>query len=231
MSAPYSFRMTQRRRIALFAVLVLVVLVMGAASSGSTSRAGRAFPVIVSILALMVSLLGTFRSEVFPFEVQVRWGTIVFPPPAPNDLGIVLPLIFLNTGFADGVIDSVALLLRGADGSVRKYVPVAELGEIGTLVGPLHISHMERTFGPFALAAKESAVKRILFFQDQANTKYPMVVLGSGEYELELFAKHTGVKRPMSYGSIPVSVTQDVLDSTGSGTWIQRTSRADELDV
>lgn len=219
--------MSQRARLGVVAALVVFVLLVGILSAGSESRVGRTVPVVVSMLALVVSLLGTFRSELFPFEYEIKWGTKVFPPMA-GDLRIVLPMIFLGTGFADGVVHAVGLLVRGEDGMVRQYQAIGELGEIGTMNGPLHQSHLERSFDGFALPTKQAVVKRLLFVQAQ-RPKYPFVPLTPGVYEVELFVRDSLSQKPASRGRRTMTVTSETLSPRSN--WIIVTDPSGELEL
>lgn len=75
-----------------------------------------ALPLGISILALIVSILSSFKDELFPFNLSVFADGLHFvktPALPPNSditsIVILLPVTFFNRGYSEGIVQTMRL--------------------------------------------------------------------------------------------------------------------------
>jgi len=155
----------------------------------------------LSLLALAVAVLALVRVRAFEFAPEVLAGDVILPRPSrlAGDVKLLLPLQFTNSGFADGIIQWVALRLT-VDGQIDRSVllsPVAEV-DMQRFIQAKRRLDAENTIEPFtgfALEGKRSAARFVLFDVAEKARTGPLR-LRPGRYTFELFIKSSATRQP-----------------------------------
>jgi hypothetical protein len=176
-----------------------------------------------SLVALAVSLVSSFKNELFDFSLDVVAGELVLAAPtgpSHNSLALVFPLSFLNLGYGEGVIEGLAVkAVFCKTGQAKLYTPVAEIDIEKFIQGRrrLHAENALGAFAPFPLHSKEVVKKHILFTQEEHNEKHPFSPWEAGTYRLEIYAKTSASKQAERVSVFEKEITQEMLDSYFSG--------------
>jgi hypothetical protein len=158
-------------------------------------------PTVVSLLALAVAVLALAKIRTLEFAPEVLAGDVILPRASrvAGDVKLLLPLQFTNSGYADGIIEWVALRLT-IDGRTEHSVlmsPVAEV-DMQRFIQAKRRLDTENTIEPFtafALEGRRSVAKFVLFDVAERPRARPLQ-LRPGRYEFELFVKSTATRQP-----------------------------------
>lgn len=85
--------------------------------------------VLISLVALIVSIVSAFKEDIFPFQPTVLLDEIIMAPPSGpshDSVALVLPLTFINKGHGAGVVNMLALRVESADG-LKLYTPLQQV--------------------------------------------------------------------------------------------------------
>jgi hypothetical protein len=192
------------------------------------------FSVVLSVVALTISMISTFKNELFEFEVHVVPAELTIAPATEGShksLAIVYSLLFSNSGYGQGVVEWVALKIRGDDGP-KLYVPIAELDQERYLQGRRapHADNIREAFAPFLIGSKEATKHFILFSQEENNTKYPFKEWLPGKYQFEVWIKTSQQKRAHLINTQEFKITQETIDNSFRGTGTLFMTQRIELD-
>jgi hypothetical protein len=151
--------------------------------------------------ALAVALLCVLRLRALEFCPEVLAGDIIVPRPsrAGGDVKLLLPLQFMNSGAADGVVEWVALRLT-IDGDIQRSVLLSPLAEVDMqrfiqAKRRLDDDNAVEPFTAFPLEAKRSLAKFVLFDVAERTRAEPLR-LRAGRWSFELFVKSTANRKP-----------------------------------
>jgi hypothetical protein len=154
----------------------------------------------MALAALGIAALCALRLGILEFAPEVLAGDVIVPRPsrAGKDVKLLLPLQFMNTGSADGVIEWVALRLT-IDGDIQRSVllsPVAEVDMQRFIQAKRRLDdNAVEPFIGFPLEAKRSLAKFVLFDLAEKGRGQPLS-LRPGQYSFELFVKSTASRSP-----------------------------------
>jgi hypothetical protein len=183
-------------------------------------------PLGLSVASLVVAILAAFKNELFEFAPAVL-GSEVFlaqAQPAHDKLTVIIPLSFINTGYAEGVIEWVAIKLTYiTDGQFSILEPVVEVDLIKFLQGKRYL-HAESTLGQFAsfpLESKKVVSKAILF---AASPDKPSFTLVEGKYRFDVYVKSSSVDKAELLHSFNQEFTKDLLTKYLAGSSIMLSS-------
>ncbi len=88
-------------------------------------------PLILSVLAIVISVFSAFKNEIFPFNITTVAGdniTIISTDaPQKNSPPIILPISFINEGYGSGIIELVTLTIIDEKGTKQIYSLIAEV--------------------------------------------------------------------------------------------------------
>ena len=85
-------------------------------------------PLVVSLFALAVSIISIFKNELFQVKLRVLSGDVLFLNNKINPaVDLVLTITFINNGYADTVIEFVALKVTNSKGNKKIYLACNEL--------------------------------------------------------------------------------------------------------
>jgi hypothetical protein len=131
-----------------------------------------ALPLGISLLALIVSILSSFKNELFPFRLSVFSDGLhlvaagVIPPLSGVTIQVLLPITFLNQGYSESIIKNIRLVVTGEKSRVRKeFLPAFEL-DMAAFVQQnkgLNARNVLGAFVGFLLEAKKAVKKDIVF--------------------------------------------------------------------
>lgn len=156
----------------------------------------------LSLLALAASGLVLFRIRTLEFRPEVLAGDVILPragKAAGSAARLLLPLQFSNSGYADGIVEWLALRLT-FDGDIGRSVllsPAAEV-DMQRFINARRRLTEDNTLEPFtafALEGRRSLAKFVLFDVAERPRAAPLR-LQPGRYGFELFVKTSGSRQP-----------------------------------
>lgn len=154
----------------------------------------------MALAALGLAVMCAWRLRGLEFTPEVIAGDVIVPRSsrAGRDVKLLLPLQFVNSGAADGVVQWVALRLT-VDGDINRSVllsPVAEVDMQRFIQAKRKLDDTAvEPFTAFSLEGKRAMAKFVLF--DLAEkTRSPALSLRPGRYTFELFVQSTANRSP-----------------------------------
>jgi len=154
----------------------------------------------MALSALGIAVMCAMRLRAMEFAPEVIAGDVIVPRPSRGgrDVKLLLPLQFVNSGTADGVIEWVALRLT-IDGDINRSVllsPVAEVDMQRFIQAKRKLDDSAvEAFTRFPLEGKRSVAKFVLFDLAEKTRALPLSVK-PGRYSFELFVKSTANRSP-----------------------------------
>ena len=127
------------------------------------------FAIAISLVALVVSVISSFKNELFGFSLKIISGELILAYPSAEShesLALIFPLSFINQGYGEGIVESLAIKVIHTESKIVKlYSPLLEIDIQKFLQGKrrLHAENIIEEFAAFPLNSKE-AVKNILYF-------------------------------------------------------------------
>ena len=173
---------------------IVAVALVGAYVVLRGNNAAIWLPIGLSIASLVVAILSAFKNELFEFAPAVLGSEVILVQPRPTPLTVILPLSFVNTGYAEGVIEWVAVkLVRIADGHFTVLHPTLEIDQLKFWQGRhyLHADNIIGTFASFPMESKKVVVKSILFSVQEGQT----LDLVEGEYRFNIYVKASNARK------------------------------------
>lgn len=154
----------------------------------------------LALAALGIGILCAIRLRAMEFSPEVIAGDVIVPRSrnAGRDIKLLLPLQFVNSGTADGVIEWVALRLT-VDGDINRSVllsPVAEVDMQRFIQAKRKLDDTAiEPFTAFPLEGRRSLAKFVLFDLAEKGRSAPLS-LRPGRYSFELFVKSSANRSP-----------------------------------
>ena len=153
----------------------------------------------MALAALGIAVMCAIRLRAVEFSPEVIAGDVIVPRSSrARDVKLLLPLQFLNSGTADGVIEWVAVRLT-VDGDINRSVllsPVAEVDMQRFIQAKRKLDDSAvEPFTGFPLEGKRSVAKFVLFDLAEKARNLPLS-LRPGRYSFELFVKSTANRSP-----------------------------------
>jgi hypothetical protein len=181
--------------------------------------------VLISLLALTVSIVSAFKEDIFSFQPIVLFDEIIMAPPSGpshNSVALVLPLTFINKGHGAGVINMLALRVE-SDNGVKLYTPLQQVDFEKYISGKrkLHAENIKGSFNAFALDGKATSKMYLLFSQEGNSEKYPFSSWTSGNYIFRLFLNRSNSQQGQEVARLgPMQITDAMLSAyaTGAGS-------------
>ena len=142
----------------------------------------------LALAAVCIATYGVIKAGLLEFSPEVLAG----------DVKLLLPLQFSNAGFADGIVEWVALRLT-VDGDIQRSVllsPVAEVDMQRFIQAKRRLDEDNiEPFTAFALEGKRSMAKFVLFDLAEKARSEPLR-LRPGRWSFEVFVKSTANRSP-----------------------------------
>ena len=153
----------------------------------------------MALAALGIAVMCAIRLRAVEFSPEVIAGDVIVPRSSrARDVKLLLPLQFLNSGTADGVIEWVAVRLT-VDGDINRSVllsPVAEVDMQRFIQAKRKLDDTAiEPFTAFPLEGRRSLAKFVLFDLAEKGRSVPLS-LRPGRYTFELFVKSTANRSP-----------------------------------
>lgn len=229
----------------LFATVVgvLTASLFGAYLMRREDSASLWVPLGLSIGSLLVAVLSAFKNELFEFAPAVLASDIGLihvdrkkkattpeddhpngesdhrsagPATPETEPMFVFPLWFINSGYAEGVVEGVAIKVTNVgNGSVFKLLPLFEIDP--KLFAPhkdavsfLNVDRILGTFAIFPLSSKQVISKVLVFFIHQKETD--MTTLQAGKHRFEVYVKSTSSRKPKRLYRFDRELSNDTVD-------------------
>lgn len=216
--------MKQYIRITIFTLAIALVSTILILVLQSIVDVKDSIAIALSLIALAVSLISSFKNELFDFHLDIVGGELVLASPtgpSHNSLALVFPLSFINRGYGEGIVESLAVKAVFCNTQETKlYTAVVEIDMMKFIQGRRKL-HAENTLGSFAafhLDAKAALKKYILFTQEEQNENFPFSSWEAGKYRFEIYTKTSASRKPHKVTEFEREITQEILDSYFSGT-------------
>lgn len=154
----------------------------------------------MALAALGIAALCALRLGALEFAPEVIAGDVIVPRSsrAGRDVKLLLPLQFVNSGTADGVVEWVALRLT-VDGDISHSLLLSPIAEVDMQRFIQAKRRLDETavepFTAFPLEGKRSQAKFVLFDLAEKGRNVPLT-LRPGRYSFELFVKSTANRAP-----------------------------------
>lgn len=168
---------------------------------------------VFSLVALVLAVLALRRGLSLAFAPEIVAGDVILPRSSTaGNVKFLLPLQFVNAGYAGGIVDWVALrvTLDGDKAHSILFSPVAE-------VDMQHFLRAKRRLEPenvepfmgFALDGKRALAKFVLF---EPAEKRKDLKLRTGRYGFELFYKAGAMREPQIASTFQHAVEQKLVE-------------------
>lgn len=205
---------------ALVAASLAAAVLLGEQLSGL-----RWLPLGLGLAALAVAVLAFAKTRSMEFAPEVLAGDVILPRASrlAGEVRLLLPLQFTNSGYADGIIEWVAVRLT-LDGQTERSVllsPIAEV-DMQRFIQSKRRLDGDNTIEPFtgfALEGKRSLAKFVLFDVAEKARHEPLR-LRPGRYQFELFVKSTATRHPKLERCFEHAVEQKHLDEFRNDTTV-----------
>lgn len=208
---------------AIAVVLLLIVLLLAALPANPMLAAWLALALATPAFAM--ACLALVKARMLEFCPEVLGGDVILPRPGgPSDgVKLLLPLQFSNAGYADGIIEWIAVRLTVNDRRDRSVLlsPVAEV-DMQRFIQAKRLLEQENTIEPFtsfALEGRRSLAKFVLF--DHAEKRRAeRLELQPGRYSFELFVKAMNTRQPKLERTFEHVLEQKQLDDYRNGATV-----------
>ena len=201
----------------IFFRLMLAALAVFIAATGYALGVGgdaaKLLPISISLLAVFISVISAFRSELLPLEL-VLTGDLILSRAKTGGVDVSMNLGLLNKGYGEDIVEWVGLRVMRADGTEWNKRSVAELYlekltegievKKGVRQYMIHGTNM-KLFSAFPVIAK-SAISRALFF-------LRMEDLSLGKHTFVVSLKLASAATPQEFLTHNVIVDQATVDS------------------
>lgn len=207
----------------IFVAFVIACVLVAAGLILAGASLSQYLAVLISMLALIVSIVSAFKEDIFPFQPMVLFDEIIMAPtsgPSHNSIALVLPLTFINMGNGAGVVHMLALRVESEKGT-QLYTPLQEIDFGKYLSGKrkLHGENILGSFNAFALGSKETSKKYLLFSQEESSTKYPFLPWSPGNYKFYLLLNQSNGGRSQQVAYLgPLQITSEMLSGYAAGS-------------
>src|SRR4051812_13961029 len=199
MRLPMVFPALSSVQIGLAAIGLVAGVLVFSSVIGDPARAAW-LALALSLPALGAAVFVVRRVRMVEFRPEVLAGDLILPRASrARSPKLLLPLHFTNAGFADGVIEWIALRLT-IDGKAERATllsPVAEVDMAAFLQAKRQITpdNAIDPFAPFVLGGKRAVAKFVLFDVSERG-RSDALELRPGRYGFELFLKASDSPQP-----------------------------------
>ena len=202
--------------LALFITIITTLLVLLLSKLISLSDAAS---LGISILALIFTIVTSFKNELFPFRLSIFSDSLhlvsgkLMSDPSVTTLQVLLPISFFNKGYSEGIIETVKLAVKSKQrGTTSDFLPVMEVDMVAFVQQGkgINTSNMLGAFVGFVLEPKR-AVQKFILFTPKVDNKTPPFVWQADDYIFEIYIQIHGEKRPKKYFEIKQKIDNNML--------------------
>lgn len=191
----------------------------------------------ISVLALLLSLVATFKEYVIPFKLEVLARDLVIPATSASAsqprFPLILPVTFLNHGYRGGVIQTVHLSVTDESGGVKRYDATMDVDLTSMIQGNHRLTgdHMKDPFVPFHMRGRETYHRILLFTEKSESDSYQPSDWEPRKYTFELFVERADRKRPKKLASFEWTLNEGVISGFlgGNTAVLSRTMDVSQL--
>lgn len=199
----------------LFVVLVMVIIFFEIDNNDQT----KTIPMIISVIALLVSIISAFRNDIFPYNLQIfseglhLIKTPALPPSTGVAIVVLLPVTFFNKGYGECFVKKVHLVVKQlkTEGNFI-FLPAVEIDMQAFMRQGkgLNASNINGSFVGFLLESKKGIMKNIVFTLESGPDK-PILNWVEDSYTFEIQVLVEGEKGFKKYYEINQEITQSNL--------------------
>lgn len=206
-------------------LIILITLGTYAVIQAGVASLSEALPYSLSILSFFISILSSFREELFPFRLTIFADSVhlvsseAMPPASGIAVMLLLPITFSNSGYSEGIIQTVKLVVKGEKSKVQHdFLPAVEVDMVAFMqqMKGVNATNSLGTFVGFVLEPKKSIRKHIVF-SAKIDPKQPPFVWQPDIYYFELHIKVYGEKKSRKYFEIRQKIHTNVLQMLATG--------------
>ena len=156
----------------------------------------------IAVPSLAIALLALSKAKTLEFCPEVLGGDVILPRAArPEERPkLLLPLQFNNSGYADGIVEWIAVRFTLDDRTERSQLlsPVAEVDMQRFIQAKrrLEDDHTVEPFTSFTLDGRRAAAKFVLFDMAEWRRGAAPLELRPGRYRFEVFLKASNRSQP-----------------------------------
>lgn len=178
----------------------------------------------ISLIALVVSFVSSFKNELFDFSLKMISEDIVLASTTDEShesLALVVPLSLINSGYGEGVVESLAMkVINTKTKIVKLYIPIAQIDFQKFIRGKrrLDAENMLGAFSAIPFGSKEAVRIYVLFLQEKNSEKYPFSTWEPGNYRFEIYAKTSSNKGAQRIKKFEKVISAKNISSYFSGT-------------
>jgi len=179
----------------------------------------------ISIIALIVSILSSFKNELFPFELSVFTDRLhlvaceSLPPITGKSIVVLLPITFFNRGYSEGIIQEIKLFVKAKKSGIQKeFLPSFEVDMAAFIQQRkgLNASNSLGVFVGFLLEAKR-AVKKNIVFGPKVESGTSPYFWQPDIYTFEIFVQVYGEKEAKKYFELKQEIDKNALTMLATG--------------
>jgi hypothetical protein len=184
-----------------------------------------ALPIAFSLLALIVSILSSFKNELFPFRLSAFIDGFYLvasegiPPITGKTIQVLLPITFFNRGYSEGVIKTINLMVRD-DSKLEQneFLPNFEIDMEAFMQQNkgVNASNVLGVFVGFLLDSKR-AVKKNVLFSPRVIPGIPPFIWKPGVYHFNLYVQVYGENKPKFFCELKKEIGANTLGMLASG--------------
>lgn len=169
-----------------------------------------AFPIGISIVALIFSIISSFKDELFPFRLTTFIDGLFLVAAKPMTqstnvtVQVLLPITFFNRGYSEGVIQNIKLSVKAeSETTLWSFMPILEVDMTAFMQQHkgLNASNIENVFVGFLLGGKRGIKKNILFTAS-TEEKNAIFEWKPNIYRFELYIQIFGEDKMKKYATL-----------------------------
>ena len=179
-----------------------------------------------AIPALLMAYVALVKAKTLEFCPEILGGDVILPRPrvVGDRPRLLLPLQFTNSGYADGIVEWLALRVTLDGRSERSLLlsPVAEVDMQRFIQAKRTLEDESRIepFTSFALEGRRAVAKFVLFDMAEWRRGAAPLELAAGRYSFELFMKATNGEQPRLQRSFEHTVDTRQLEDYRNGSTV-----------
>ena len=183
------------------------------------------FSIVISFIALAVSIISAFKTEIFPYNLKIFADGLhlaaagAIPPDQGITVQVLLPITFFNRGYGECFIEKLKLIVKQKDNNdAFVFLPSFEIDmeALAQQNKGVNASNITGTSFGFLLESKKGLKKNILFTPSSSNESQNFIWKG-GTYIFEIWAKAFDEKMMKKYYEFEKEIGKKLLSMLSSG--------------
>jgi len=173
---------------------------------------------LIALFALLGSIFVGFRDKFEKFDISIISNQIILTNLGStlDDIGIILPITFINKSYGNGVIEWFAIKVINTNDILnpQQYEPQVEVDYPKFLTERKEGKVPAKSiFTSFYMKQKESILKHILLSRKAGDENYPGKGWSIGKYKFEIYVKIAENDKPHLYETLEVNIDEKRYNS------------------